>query len=370
MQAILDITLNELKSYLKKQNFSGFAARQIFSWIYRKETFDFDRMTDLSKELRNFLKSNFYILSLTLIERQISFDGTQKFLFGISGKPGWRTQERGKQGIESVVIPTSRRLTACISTQVGCKFACRFCASGALGWRRNLNPGEIIEQVIYLKKIVARRLNNLVFMGIGEPLDNYDNVLKALRILNSSYSLNIGARKMTISTCGLIPGIRKLAEEGLQIELSVSLHAADNKTRTYLMPVSKKYPLQELLSACRAYFKKTKRQVTFEYVLIKGINSAPEQAKRLTKLLSGLDAKVNLIPVNPFRNEIPAPNKLDTLIFRDILLKASIPVTIRRPRGMDIQAACGQLRLINLSEAKYRSIGNYEVGKGNFRRYL
>jgi 23S rRNA (adenine2503-C2)-methyltransferase len=355
MQAILDITLNELKSYLKKQNFPGFAACQIFSWIYRKETFDFDRMTDLSKELRNFLKSNFYILSLALIERQISSDGTQKFLFGISDKPGGRAQaqERGKQGIESVVIPTPRRLTACISTQVGCKFACRFCASGALGWRRNLNPGEIIEQVIYLKKIVARRLNNLVFMGIGEPLDNYDNVLKALRILNSSYSLNIGARKMTISTCGLIPGIRKLAEEGLQIELSVSLHAADNKTRTYLMPINKKYPLEELLKACRAYFKKTKRQVTFEYVLIKGINSAPEQAKRLTKLLTGLDAKVNLIPVNPFRNEISVPNKLDILIFRDILLKASIPVTIRRSRGMDIQAACGQLRLSNLSEAKY-----------------
>ncbi len=355
MKAILDLTLDDLRSYLKKQNFPGFAARQIFSWIYRKETFDFGRMTDLSKELRNFLKSNFYILSLALIERQISSDGTQKFLFGISGNSGWRAQaqQRGKQGIESVVIPTPRRLTACISTQVGCKFACRFCASGALGWRRNLNPGEIIEQVIYLKKIVARRLNNLVFMGIGEPLDNYDNVLKALRILNSSYSLNIAARKMTISTCGLIPGIRRLAEEGLQIELSVSLHAADNKTRTYLMPVNKKYPLQELLRACRAYFKKTKRQVTFEYVLIKGINSAPQQAKRLTELLTGLDAKVNLIPVSPFRNEISVPNKLDILIFRDILLKAGIPVTIRRPRGMDIQAACGQLRLSNLSEAKY-----------------
>lgn len=341
MKAILGLTLNDLKSYLTKQNFPGFAAQQIFSWIYKKEIFDFDRMADLSKAQRNFLKRNFYILSLSLIEKKESYDGTQKFLFGLSDN----------QGIESVIIPTPRRLTACISTQVGCKFACRFCASGALGWRRNLDVGEIIEQVIYVKKAAKKRLNNLVFMGVGEPLDNYDNVLKAIHILNSPYSLNIGARRITISTCGLIPGIQKLAEENLQIELSVSLHAADNKTRAYLMPINKKYPLDELLKACRTYFRKTKRQVTFEYVLIKGINSDTRQARILTELFAGLDAKVNLIPASPFRNEFPAPNKLELLMFRDILLKAGIPATIRQPRGADIQAACGQLRLQSLLNA-------------------
>jgi len=340
MRGILDFSLQDLEGYLKKQGFPGYAAGQIFSWIYKKANYDFERMTDLSKALRNFLKRNFNILSLSSIKKHISSDRTQKFLFGLSNH----------QGIESVLIPTSRRLTACISTQAGCKFDCRFCASGAQGWQRNLTTGEIIEQVIYLKDAATMRLNNLVFMGVGEPLDNYDNVLRAIRILNSPYSLNIGARRMTISTCGLIPGIERLAKENLQVELSISLHAGDNQTRTHLMPINKRYPLEKLLSACRSYFKKTKRQITFEYVLIKGVNSDLSQAKKLTKLLTGLDAKVNLIPTSPFRDEFTVPNKLETLLFRDILLKAGIPATIRKPRGMDIQAACGQLRLKNLSE--------------------
>ena len=336
MQAILDLTLKDLEYYLQGEGFPGFAANQIFDWIYKKAIYDFNRMTNLSGGLRNFLKRNFYILNLALVKKQVACDGTQKFLFGLSDQAG----------IESVLIPTSRRLTACISTQVGCKFACRFCASGAQGWQRDLSSGEIIEQVIYLKDNVTRKINNLVFMGIGEPLDNYDSVVKAVHILNSSYCLNIGARKMTISTCGLIPGIERLIGEDLQIELSISLHAGDNQTRTYLMPINKRYPLEKLLSVCRTYFKKTKRQITFEYVLIKGINSDLRQARRLIKRLAGLDAKVNLIPVSPFRDEFPVPNKLEILLFKDILLKAGIAATIRRPRGADIQAACGQLRLM------------------------
>jgi 23S rRNA (adenine2503-C2)-methyltransferase len=345
MQAILDLNLKDLEAYLKGKGFPGFTADQIFSWIYKGGIYDFERMTDLSKALRNLLRRNFYILSLALIEKQVSSDGTEKFLFGLFDH----------QGIESVLIPTSRRLSACISTQVGCKFACRFCASGMQGWRRDLTTGEIIEQVIYLKDQVARRLNNLVFMGVGEPLDNYDNLLNAIRILNSHHCLNIGARRMTVSTCGLIPGIERLAKENLQIELSISLHAADNQTRTYLMPINKRYPLEKLLPACRAYFKKTKRQITFEYVLIKGINSDLRQAKKLRRLLIGLDAKVNLIPASKFKDGFSAPDKLDMLLFRDILIKAGIPATIRRPRGADIQAACGQLRLKNLLEAKLQT---------------
>ena len=338
MRAVLDLTLKDLECYLKGEGFPDFAANQIFSWIYKKAVYDFERMTNLSSDLRNFLKRNFYILSLALIKRQRSCDGTEKFLFALSDQ----------KGIESVIIPTPKRLTACISTQVGCRFACRFCASGAKGWQRNLTSGEIIEQVIYLKDKATRRLNNLVFMGVGEPLDNYDNLLKAIHILNSTFCLNIGARKMTISTCGIIPGIQRLIKENLQIELSVSLHAGENLTRTYLMPINKRYPLQRLLSVCRTYFKRTRRQITFEYVLIKGINSDLRQANKLTRLLIGLDAKVNLIPTSPFRDEFSAPNKLEIIKFRDILLKAGIPATIRRPRGADIQAACGQLRLQEL----------------------
>jgi 23S rRNA (adenine2503-C2)-methyltransferase len=338
MQAILNLTLEELECYLKNKGLVGFASKQIFTWIYNKAIYDFDRMTNLSRGLRNCLKHEFYILSLALIQRQASSDGTQKFLFAIPDH----------QGIESVLIPTSKRLTACISTQAGCKFACRFCASGAQGLKRNLTTAEIIEQIIYLKDKAGRRINNLVFMGVGEPLDNYDSVLKAIRILNSTYSLNIGARRMTISTCGLIPGIQRLARENLQIELSISLHAGDNQTRTYLMPINKSYPLEKLFSACRDYFKKTNRQITFEYVLIKDINSNLQQARKLARLLTNLDAKVNLIPVSPFKNKFSTPNKLDILLFRDILVKSGIPVTLRRSRGVDIQAACGQLRLRNL----------------------
>lgn len=338
MQAILDFNLEQLCRYLEKQGFPHFAAACIFSWIYKKSVSDFNRMTDLSLELRDFLSRNFYIAGFTLLKREISRDGTQKFLFALPDK----------KTIESVLIPTARRLTACISTQVGCKFACGFCASGALGFKRNLTCAEIIEQTVHLKNKISKPLTHLVFMGIGEPLDNYDNVLKAIRVLNSNYSLNIAARRMTISTCGLIPQIQRLANEGLQIELSLSLHAADNQTRNKLMPINKRYPLEKLLEACRAYFKKTKRQLTFEYVLIKGINDGLSQAKRLTQILSGLDAKVNLIPVNPMHNQIQPPSKLEIFSFRDILLKTGIPATVRRPRGRDIQAACGQLRLRNL----------------------
>ena len=355
MHAILDLTLNDLESHFKKRGFTGFAARQVFHWIYKKAIYDFNRMTNLSVSLRNFLNQNFHILSFSLDKKQLSSDGTEKFLFSLYHKSRPYTQGQGKQGIESVLIPELKHLTFCISTQVGCKFACRFCASGARGWQRDLTSGQIIEQVIYLKDACGRRANNLVFMGIGEPLDNYDNLLKAVRILNSPYSFNIGARKMTISTCGLIPGIKRLSKEGLQVELSISLHAADNQTRTYLMPINNKYPLEKLLSACRSYFKKTRRQITFEYVLIKGINSDLRQAGRLTKLLAGMDAKVNLIAVSPFKNGLSAPNKLEILLFKDILIKAGIPVTVRRRRGADIQAACGQLRLRNLPEAELRT---------------
>ncbi|MFH1578484.1 MAG: 23S rRNA (adenine(2503)-C(2))-methyltransferase RlmN [Candidatus Omnitrophota bacterium] len=334
MQAILNFNLKDFESFLEKHGFARYAGRQIFSWIYKQAIFDFQQMTNLSKPLHVFLKRNFNVLGLQLIERQVSSDQTEKFLFALSGR----------QTVESVLIPTTRRLTACLSTQVGCRFACRFCASGAHGWQRNLETAEIIEQLIHLRNAAVRRINNIVFMGVGEPLDNYDNVFKAIRILNSADSFNIGARKITISTCGLIPGILRLSEENLQIELSISLHAADNQTRSFLVPINKKYPLEELFKTCRAYFKKTKRQITFEYVLVKDVNSDLKQAKKLVKLFNRLDAKINLISLSANKSGFSPPNKLETLLFRDVFLKAGIPAEIRRSRGSDIMAACGQLR--------------------------
>jgi len=288
--------------------------------------------------LRQLLKENFHISDLKLIKTSKSYDGTEKSLFAL----------KDNNSIETVSIPAKDRITACISTQAGCKFACRFCASGQLGFKRNLTTAEIIEQALFLKQNTKKeKLTHIVFMGIGEPLDNYENVLKAIRIINSTYALGIGARRITISTCGIIPAIDRLSQEGLQIELSISLHAAIDKTRTQILPVNKKYPLKDLISSCKRYIDNTGRQITFEYVLIKGINSDLQNAQILSTILSGLELyKVNLIPCNPVKKyKLEPPNKLEALLFRDCLLKHGINVTIRRSRGEDIEAACGQLRL-------------------------
>jgi 23S rRNA (adenine2503-C2)-methyltransferase len=250
--------------------------------------------------------------------------------------------------IEAVLIPTEKRISGCISIQVGCRFACRFCASGILGFKRNLTTAEMVGEVLMLKNNSKdKKLTHLVFMGTGEPLDNYDNVVKSIRIINSSYGLRIGARRITVSTCGIIPAIRRLSEEDLQVELSISLHASDDKARSMLMPVNKIYPLRDLMHACREYIKKTNRQITFEYVLVKGVNSDLQNARNLSKILKNLKlCKVNLIAANPIGElKVEPPNKLEILLFRSHLLKSGINVTLRSPRGQDIEAACGQLRL-------------------------
>jgi 23S rRNA (adenine2503-C2)-methyltransferase len=249
--------------------------------------------------------------------------------------------------IEAVSIPFQRRVSACLSSQLGCKFSCSFCASGLSGFKRNLTSAEMLDELLYLKNHSQRKeITHIVFMGTGEPLDNYENVLKAIRIINCKEAFNVGWRRITISTSGVIPGIKKLAGEGLQIELSVSLHAPDDATRSAFMPINKKYPLKELISACAEYIRKTNRQITFEYVLIKGINSDLQKARNLSTILQGLNCKVNLIPVNPVEDlDIQPPNKLEVLMFRDYLAKHGLTVTLRRERGQDINAACGQLRL-------------------------
>lgn len=338
MRDIKDLTLNELEAVLIGWNESLFRAKQIFSWVYKKGAGSFEQMSDLSVNLRKRLKEDFYIYSCEVAQELKSIDGTQKLLFRL----------KDKNYIEGVIIPAEGRITGCISSQVGCKFACGFCASGLSGFKRNLTAGEILEQVLFLKTYAPEnKLTHIVFMGTGEPFDNYDNVLKAARIINSEYAFNIGARRITLSTSGIINGIEKLAGEKLQIEISVSLHAADDKTRSGLMPINKKYPLKELIGACKDYIEKTDRQVTFEYALIKGVNSALKDAQNLNKILKGLRlCKINLIPANPIRKlKIEPPNKPDILLFRDYLLKHGVNVTLRKPRGIDIDAACGQLRL-------------------------
>jgi 23S rRNA (adenine2503-C2)-methyltransferase len=335
---IKELSLEELEKVLESWQEPHFRARQILTGVYKKAVTDFSQMRNLPSSLRDRLKKNFSFFDLRLVEILKSQDATQKFLFDLDNK----------YLIEAAVIPAEKRITGCISTQVGCKFACRFCASGLLGFKRNLGCGEMLDEVLYLKNNAqGHRLTHLVFMGMGEPLDNYDNVLKAIRIINSPETLNVGARRITISTCGIIPGIKRLANEGLQIELSVSLHAADDKTRSKIIPINKIYPLKELLAVCRDYIKKTNRQITFEYILIKGINSDLPSAQNLIKILADLKpCKINLIPCNPIKElNIEPPHKLESLSFKDCLIKGGLNVTLRRPRGQDINAACGQLRL-------------------------
>ncbi len=333
---IKNFSEEELKNFLQKEGQEPFRARQIFCWIYQRGIEDFSSMSDLSRQLRQALNKNFSFSALELAQVNKSQDGTQKFIFKLADK----------SLIESALIPAEKRNTACLSTQVGCKFCCKFCASGISGFKRNLSTGEIISQVLFIKKNLPNiKISHLVFMGTGEPLDNYDNVLKAARIFNSKDGMNIAARRITISTSGIIPGIKKLSRENLQVELSVSLHASDNQARNLLMPINKKYPLEELIPALRDYFRATRRQVTFEYILIHNLNCGLEDVKKLGRILKGFDFKFNLIPYNKIREfAFEPPAKLEVLFFRGQLSKEGIRSTLRMPRGKDINAACGQLR--------------------------
>jgi len=366
MQDIKELSLKELEDKLFSWGSPKYHAQGIFNWIYQKGACEFSRMSNLPAPLRKTLADNFNILNLTLADLQRSCDGTAKFLFELTDK----------NLVEAVNIPMASYSTGCISSQVGCKIGCNFCASGIKGFKRNLTSGEILEEVLYLKNrpqadhsalshlgrqdcqvrssrvdrmvhASAQPLTHIVFMGTGEPLDNYENVLRSIRLINSPQAFNIGARKITVSTCGIIPGIKRLAEEDLQIELSVSLHAAVDKIRSQLMPVNKKYPLAALINCCQEYIAKTNRQITFEYILIKGVNADLKAAQDLAKLLGGLRlAKVNLIPANPIPElKITPPPATQVMAFKEHLFKSGLNITLRKERGQDIDAACGQLRL-------------------------
>lgn len=341
MTDIRNYTVGELGDLFKNWRIDIYRAKQIFSWLYKEKVLSFDKMSNLSCDLREWLRKYFSIKELKLAKEQISLDGTKKFLF----------QLEDSNFIESVLIPSKDRITACLSTQVGCKYRCNFCASGLYGFKRNLETSEIVAQVLEInRRLKDRKVTHIVFMGTGEPLDNYESLLAAIRIINSKEGLNIGARRITISTSGVIPAIEKLSKEGLQIELSVSLHASCESVRSKLMPVNKKFPLGELIAASKRYALVTGRQVTFEYALIKDVNCSFDAAEKLIKLLKGWNAKVNLIPYNPISEfSYRAPSRNEALGFKRQLERARITVTVRKPRGEDIQGACGQLRLRELS---------------------
>lgn len=341
---VKDFSLRELGIELTKLGERPYRARQIFEWIYQKGASDFDEMSNLPASLRETLHNKFYISPYEIIKKQISKqDGTRKYLFAL--KDG--------ETVEAVLIPTKSRQTVCLSSQVGCAFGCKFCASGLVGIKRDLRSSEILDQILGISNdLRGERITNVVMMGMGEPLANYDNVMRAISVLNSPYGFGIGARKITISTAGYIPGIERLMDEKMQIELSVSLHAATDEVRSRLMPINKKFPLSQLMEVCRNYVKAKNRIITFECVLIKGVNASSEDANSLSKLLSGLTCKVNLIPINPSSGiDFLPPNEKEVKEFHAILKSCGINSTIRTQRGADIDAACGQLRLREIKAA-------------------
>ncbi|KGM96077.1 ribosomal RNA large subunit methyltransferase N [Clostridium novyi A str. 4552] len=336
MKNILDFTLDELKDWMDTNGESKFRAKQIFQWIYKKAVFNFDDMTNISKETKEKLKENFCIQIPSVIKKYKSnIDGTEKFLF---------EYEDGNI-IESVVMKYKHGNSICVSTQIGCRMGCKFCASTVDGVVRNLTSGEIIAQVLKAQKEIGDRISNVVLMGSGEPLDNYDNVLKFLKLINDDDTLKIGQRHITLSTCGIVPKIKELADEKMQITLAISLHAPNNEIRKSMMPIANKYTLDELLEVCRYYYRTTNRRITFEYALVKGVNDSRENAEELIKKLKGMLCHINLIPVNEIKeNNYERSKSKDIEDFKETLIKYGIETTIRREMGSDINGACGQLR--------------------------
>jgi 23S rRNA (adenine2503-C2)-methyltransferase len=313
-----------------------FRATQVMQWFYKRKQKDYAQMSDLSKPLRDRLAAEYSATELGIHRVQRSQrDGTAKYLFKCADD----------QLVESVFLPHEGRNTACLSTQVGCAMGCKFCATGDSGFARNLTPGEIVEQIFGMEADQGQEIDNLVLMGMGEPLHNWDNVREALSALLAPAGRNWGPRKVTVSTCGVVSGIEKLRESGLKVRLAISLHAPDDDTRSQIMPINQRYPLKELMRSLRAYQAESGLQLTFEYTVFKGLNDSPAQAKAVAQLLRGMDAKVNLIPYNPVSGlPFVAPSFDSVVEFQDILKAHGLVAMVRTEKGGDIDAACGQLR--------------------------
>ena len=335
MKNIKGYNLDDLKIEIENIGEKKYRAEQIFKWLYVDKVKSFDEMTNLSIELREKLKQNFDICNFTIARKLESKDGTKKYLFGINDG----------NAIESVLMEYHFGKTVCVSSQIGCKMGCKFCASTGIPFVRGLTPGEIVEQILAIEQDENCKISNVVFMGIGEPMDNYDNVIKAIEILNNQKGLNIGARHISVSTSGVVPRIYDFADKDIQCTLSVSLHSSNDKTRSSMMPINNAYNIEELMKACKYYIKKTNKRISFEYALAKDNNDNLNDAKELVNLLHGMLCHVNLIPINKIENGKYTKSSLDNIIkFRDYLNDHGITATIRRELGSDINAACGQLR--------------------------
>ncbi len=340
MKSIYSLSLEQLTEEMVSLGQSSYRSKQIFSWVYKKRAKSFDEMTDISKSFREVLKSmyDFYLPEVSVKEE--SADGTIKCLLRM----------RDGEEVESVLMHYVYGYSVCVSSQVGCNMSCRFCASGLLKKKRNLTPDEMIGQVLFYDELLKERdpslgVTHVVVMGTGEPFDNYDNVLSFVRICNSPFAMDIGARHITISTCGIVPSIERFADEGLQVNLAVSLHAAYNSLRDDLMPINKAYPLEVLIPAVKGYTEKSGRRVTFEYIMIKGINDSLFDAEKLYKLIKPTGGFVNLIPCNPVKEQgFERAERSDIDKFHNYLLNHGVKSTIRKEFGSDIDAACGQLR--------------------------
>lgn len=327
---------NKLKELFRDWDVKPYRVNQIFKWVYQLGTHDFDLMTDLSKDFRAQMKNHFHLALPKIREKTCSRDGSIKYLFEL---------EDGST-IESVWMPDENRRTLCISTQVGCRLACSFCLTGTMGLKRNLSAAEILGQIINVQNDLPseKAPSNIVIMGMGEPLDNYDEVVEAVRLMTAPHALKISTRKITLSTSGLVDQLNKLAGENLHVNLAVSLNAADDETRNKIMPVNKKYPIKSLLDCLKSFPLKPRRKFTIEYVLLKGINDSQESAKNLSRLLIGIPCKINLIPFNPFESvDYEPPSEDRVLAFQEYLLAKNHTVFIRKNRGADILGACGQL---------------------------
>ena len=333
---IRSLSLEELKAWFKEQGEKPFRAGQLYQWMHQKLAGSFDEMTNLSKSLREKLAEETEYTVLKPVEILTSeIDGTQKYLFEL------------KDGnvIESVLMKYKHGNSVCISSQVGCRMGCRFCASTLDGLVRGLAPAEMLDQIYQIGKDIGERISNVVVMGTGEPMDNFDNLVKFITLLTDENGLHISQRNLTVSTCGIVPRMRELADKKLAITLALSLHASNQKKRLELMPVANKYDIHEVIDACRYYFEQTGRRVTFEYSLVGGVNDTKEDAKELTELIHGMNCHVNLIPVNPIRERDYVQSNAHVIeAFKEKLERSGLTVTVRREMGRDIDGACGQLR--------------------------
>ncbi len=338
---ILSMTFDEMSQAFKENSIQAFRAKQVYEWLHKHLVSSYDEMLNLPKNLREELKQKFPIVTCNVVRKQVSFDGTVKLLFSVADG----------DYIECVVMKYKYGYTICVSSQVGCKMGCAFCASTLGGFKRSLSAGEILSQVYRAQREIGERISHIVLMGMGEPMDNFENVMRFITLVTDEKGLNLSMRNISLSTCGVVPKIQELLNKHLQLTLSISLHAPNDEIRSKIMPINKRYHIEKLLGVCRKYTKETSRRISFEYAMLSGVNDSDECAKELASRLKGMLCHVNLIPVNEVQESPFKPSSPERVqSFADILEKSGVTTTVRRKLGSDIDASCGQLRLKHKQE--------------------